>query len=278
MSDDIPEVLSRPPLASQAVAILLTGIQDGRWRVGDRLPGEPTLAAGLGISRPTLREAIRQLVATGLLEPRHGVGTFVARVPVPHIERGIEELYSSRNVIEEAGYKASTGRCSVTVQHASAEVATELGLEVGVNVCEVWRLRLADRAPVIVCDDFFDARILSDLGLSGEAVESEVSGLGSIYRWFEDRVGRPVDQALTRIEPVVASAQEAGLLEVELGSPLLRLRQTHYGKDGGPLLYSVNLHRSDVVRFHVLRKRNWSPIAGAGGDGSSNAGRGRARR
>jgi GntR family transcriptional regulator len=266
MSDNLPQVVSRPPLASQAVAILVADIKRGRWRVGERIPGETSLAAGLGISRPTLREAIRQLVANGLLEPRHGVGTFVARVPAPHIERGIEELYSSHELIQQTGYAPATGRCSVTLEGASAEVATELGLKVGARICQVWRLRLADGAPVISSDDFFDARIASELGLDGEQVANEVSTMGSIYRWFEERVGKPVDQALTHIEPVVATAREAGLLDVKAGEPLLRLRQTHYGKDGTPILYSVNVHRSDLVRFHVVRKRNWKPVEGPHAD------------
>lgn len=258
MSYNLPVVISGPPLASQAVAILLSAIQHGRWRVGERLPGEPKLAADLGISRPTLREAIRQLVANGLLAPRHGVGTFVARVPVTHIDRGIEELYSSQDVIEESGYKPSTGRCSVALKRASTEVAAELGLKPGAEVCHVWRLRLADGAPVIVCADYFDSRMLSGLGISPKGVEREVTGMGSIYRWFDERVGKPVDQALARIEPMVAGPEESALLEVNRGTPLLRLRQSHYGTDGAPLLYSINIHRSEVVRFHVLRKRNRS--------------------
>ena len=258
MSDNLRALTSGLPLTAQAVTVLLSGIEDGRWRVGDRLPSEPKLAADLGISRSTLREAIRQLVAEGLLDARHGIGTFVARVPAPYIDRGIEELFSSRDLIEGAGFEPSTGRCRVTLKRASTEIARELGLTPGERICYVWRLRLADDAPVIVCNDYFDARVLADVGLSPRAVELEVSGRGSIYRWFDGPVGRPVDQALARIEPVVASAEEAALLEVDMGAPLLRLRQTHYGRDGAPLLYSINLHRSEVVRFHVVRRRNWS--------------------
>jgi GntR family transcriptional regulator len=258
MSDNLPVLAAGPPLTARAVTVLLSGIEAGRWRVGDRLPSEPRLAADLGISRSTLREAIRELVADGLLDARHGVGTFVARVPVPYIDRGIEELFSSRDLIEGAGFAPSTGRCAVTTGGASSEVARELGLRTGDRVCHVWRLRLADGAPVIVCNDYFDARILTQVGLEAEAVELEVSGRGSIYRWFDDTVGRPVDQALARIEPVVAGDEEASLLGVEVGTALLRLKQTHYGRDGAPLLYSINLHRSEVVRFHVVRRRNWS--------------------
>jgi len=254
MSDNW-SIAPRPGLASQAVAVLLAGIQHKRWRVGERLPAEPVLAADMGISRPTLREAIRQLVATGLLEARHGVGTFVRRVPAPHIERGIEELYSSYDVIKESGYKASTSHCSATLQRASAEVAQELGLKPGSPVCEVWRMRLANGEPVIICQDYFDARILTTLGVDSDVAAREILSLGSIYRWFSERVGKTVDQALAKIEPIVAGKEESQVLRVPAGTPLLRLRQTHFGTDGNALLYAINTHRSDMVRFHVVRRR-----------------------
>jgi len=257
MSDNLA-IAPRPGLASQAVAVLLRGIQHSRWRVGERLPAEPALAADLGISRPTLREAIRQLVAAGLLEARHGVGTFVARVPAPHIDRGIEELYSSHDVIKESGYKASTSRCSATLKQASEDIAKELGLKPRSEVCEVWRLRLADREPVIICQDYFDARTLTEMGLSCDVAAREILDLGSIYRWFSERVGKTVDQALARIEPIAAGEDESRVLRVPIGAPLLRLRQTHFGTDGIPMLYAINTHRSDMVRFHVVRRRTVS--------------------
>src|SRR5207247_11337152 len=78
---------------------------------------------------------------------------------------------------------------------------------------------------------------------------------GSLYEWLEWDIGRPIDTALTRIEPVVATASTARSLDVEPGAALLRLRQTHYGMDGTEILYSDNLHNSNVMHFHVVRRR-----------------------
>jgi DNA-binding GntR family transcriptional regulator len=60
---------------------------------------------------------------------------------------------------------------------------------------------------------------------------------------------------MARIEPVVATTSTALSLDVEPGTALLRLRQTHYGMDGAEILYSDNLHNSNVMHFHVVRRR-----------------------
>jgi DNA-binding GntR family transcriptional regulator len=78
---------------------------------------------------------------------------------------------------------------------------------------------------------------------------------GSLYQWLEVDIGRPIDTAMARIEPVVATASTARSLDVEPGAALLRLRQTHYGMDGAEILYSDNLHNSKVMHFHVVRRR-----------------------
>ncbi|MGY4709022.1 FadR/GntR family transcriptional regulator [Mycolicibacterium sp. CBM1] len=79
MVSPVPQV-QRHPLAAQAAQLLLTRIRAGEWPLGQRLPGETTLAAQLGVGRSTLREAIRELAGRGVLESRQGAGVFVTAV------------------------------------------------------------------------------------------------------------------------------------------------------------------------------------------------------
>lgn len=74
--------VQRQPLAAQAAQLLLTRIRDGEWSLGQRLPGETTLAAQLGVGRSTLREAIRELAGRGVLDSRQGAGVFVTALDV----------------------------------------------------------------------------------------------------------------------------------------------------------------------------------------------------
>lgn len=252
---DLARTAPREPLAAQAAATIRRAVLDGHWRVGARLPSEPQLALELGISRATLREALRMLVTDDLLDRRHGVGTFVVRVPTPTIERGIDELFSLGEAIEGLGYEPSVGEHEIKVMPASDLVAAELQLAVGQPVCHLARVRMADSRPVIVCDDFFATDLLAEAGLTPSTAVAEVVERGSLYAWFEERLGIAIDWALTHIEPVAADASESKTLGVRQGEALIRLRQTHYAVDGRPVLYSENVHNSDVIRFHVQRRR-----------------------
>src|SRR5437660_4520780 len=108
----------RAPLVSQAAAAIRTRIKTGRWQLGEQLPSEPQLATELGISRGTLRESVRLLISDGLINRKHGVGTFVARVPPPSIDRGIDELFGAADAIAQLGYMPTTGACRVELVHA----------------------------------------------------------------------------------------------------------------------------------------------------------------
>ena len=230
-------------------------IVEGRWRVGHRLPAEPQLAADLGVSRGTLRDSIRLLISDGLVDRRHGSGTYVLRVPAPTIERGIEELFSLSEAIEDLGYTASTGQWSMAIVPAAGRAAEELRLAADHPVCSLTRIRLADARPVIVSQDMFSASLLDEASVPSDAVGPEVAMRRSLYGWFEDRLGLTIDSALARIEPVVATTAQAAQLGLTPSSPLLQLAQIHFLADGRPVLYSENLHNSQVFHFHVRRQR-----------------------
>ena len=246
----------RAPLVAQTAAAIRARIEAGRWHVGEQLPAEPQLATELGISRGTLRESVRMLISNGLLDRRHGVGTFVARVPRPSIDRGIDELFGATDAIAQMGYRPALGACSVELVAAPDVVARELRLRRRTEVCFIERVRLADNRPVVLCHDYFDAMLLRRHDIGVDQVEQQILARGgSLYTWLEHDLGRRIDTAMSRIEPVLATLETAAKLEVEPGAALLRLRQTHFGPDGAEILYSDNLHNSDLMHFHVVRRR-----------------------
>ncbi len=255
MSDGALALPSRRFLVPEAAGSIRQGIDAGLWPVGTKLPGEPELAEDLGVSRATLREAVRLLISERLLARRPGVGTFVVRVPPTTIERGIDELFSLQEAIERLGHTASIGRCEVALMPAPGHVAAELAMRQTNSVYRVRRVRLADGQPVILCDDYFDPGRLSSTSVGLDEVASEIAALGSIYRWLESRIGLPIDSALAHVEAVSASEVEAEALALAPGTALIRLRQQHFTADGQPILYSVNLHNGDFMHFHVLRRR-----------------------
>jgi GntR family transcriptional regulator, transcriptional repressor for pyruvate dehydrogenase complex len=107
---DAFQALDRRSLAHDAAEHLRELIGSGALQPGDKLPPERALATRLGVSRPTLREAVRGLVIMGLLETRHGAGTYVVRQAPPEgdpltvtidlQDAPIEELFEIRLLLE----------------------------------------------------------------------------------------------------------------------------------------------------------------------------------
>lgn len=246
----------RRDLVPEAAASIRAAIAAGHWPVGTQLPSEPQLATELGVSRATLREGLRLLVSERLLDRRPGVGTFVARVPQASIERGIDELFSLHQTIAGLGHRPSTGPCTITpnVEHAIAR--DELQLASHEPMCEVRRVRLADDRPVILCQDYFSQRLITkDHPLNPNQLSAEIAEAGSLYLWFEERLGTSIDSAMAYIASVNATSEEASALDLAPGTALLRLRQTHFTKEGQPVLYSDSLHSPAFMHFHVRRRR-----------------------
>lgn len=110
----MPQV-RRTPLADQAAELLMDRVRDGEWELGAKLPGETTLAPQLGVGRSTVREAIRQLAAKGVLTTRQGAGVFVTALEVPE---------SWRNVVDRADI-VSVIDARIAIETAAAGLAAD---------------------------------------------------------------------------------------------------------------------------------------------------------
>jgi len=96
---------SPTPLYHQLKAVLLSAIQSGRWKAGEQLPTESELAEMYGVSKITVREALRELAQMRYVRREQGRGTFVART---HLEQGPRELTSFSEEMRRRGYRSSS--------------------------------------------------------------------------------------------------------------------------------------------------------------------------
>src|SRR5919205_2717847 len=117
------------PLYHQAARVLEEAIEDGRLPRGSKLDSELDLADQLGISRPTMRAAIKQLVDKGLVIRRRGIGTTVAPKPV----RRAVALTSLYDDLREAGREPRTRVLALEEAPCPPEIAEHLGLEPGAS-------------------------------------------------------------------------------------------------------------------------------------------------
>ena len=211
-------------------------IHAGRLRPGLRLPPEPELATELGVSRATLREALRGLEEEGLLRRARGAGTFL--VPRPRVANSLDQNFG---VTEDT---------SARLEPVPPEEGRRLFLEPGEEVAVIDRVRTADGRPVVLSRDVLPARLL---GPRPAAVLRRLER-SSIYEVMERQLGVAVHHGVATFAPEAARGEVARRLRVPEGTLLLYLRQVDYDEEGRPALSSHEHHLAEAFEFTVVRR------------------------
>lgn len=233
------------PLYLLVIDKIKQDIENGIIKPGNRLPSEFELAKELGVSRATLREALRILEDENVVIRKHGVGTFVNAKPI--FTSGIEELFSITQMIEKNNQKAGTIFLSTNVQSATKADVKSFLLNESENILRVERIRTADEEPVVYCIDKIPESVLTtDFNFKKD---------GSVFHSLEQQANIHISYAVTDIEPIGYHEKVSPLLHSPPESSLLVLKQIHYDVIDRPVLISINYFRADKFRFQVLRRR-----------------------
>lgn len=229
----------------QVIDRLKSDIDKGVYRENEKLPSEFELSKSLGVSRATLREALRLLEEENVIVRRHGVGTFVN--PKPLFTSGIEHLTSVSTMIEQAGKTPGTIFMSSKEEKATEDDVARFQIDIDDNVLTIERVRTADDEPVVYCVDKVPSNYLPQEFLSNENV--------SIFSALEKSGHVRVSYAITHIHPIGYHEHVSPLLKSSKETALLVLTQEHYDEKDQVVLYSKNYFRADKFSFHVVRKR-----------------------
>jgi DNA-binding GntR family transcriptional regulator len=225
------------PLYFQLSQQLEAAIEHGTLTPGSLLGNEIELAARLGLSRPTVRQAIQSLVDKGLLVRRRGVGTQVVH---SQVKRPLE-LSSLYDDLEAAGQRPATQLLRYDKEEATAEVAAALAVAEGAEVRRVERLRLTHGEPMAFLRNHLPGDLLQ--GETGEELES--TGLYRLMRGL----GVTLHSARQSVGARAATAEEAKLLGEDAGAPLLTMERTTFDDTGRPVEYASHLYRASRYAF-----------------------------
>jgi DNA-binding GntR family transcriptional regulator len=224
------------PLYFQLARQLEQAIEGGALTPGSLLGNEIELAARLGLSRPTVRQAIRSLVDKGLLVRRRGVGTQVVHTGVA---RPLE-LSSLYDDLAAAGLRPGTRVLHNARAPAPPEVTAALGLPEAAQVAVVHRLRMAGGEPVAYLCNYLPGDLLE---LPTEALEA--SGLYALMR----RHGITLHSAQQSVGARAGTDEECDLLGEPAGAALLTVRRISYDDRGRPVEYGAHVYRASRYAF-----------------------------
>ena len=227
------------PLYHQAARLLEEAIEDGRLPRGAKLESELDLAEQLGISRPTMRAAIKQLVDKGLLIRRRGIGTTVAPRPV----RRAVALTSLYDDLKREGREPRTRVLALEEVLCPPDVAEHLGLGPTAPVLRFERLRIAGSDPIALMHNVVPAGLL-ELG----RVDLERTGLYDVFR----ESGITPHVATQQVGARKAGAEEAELLEIEPGDPVLTMNRVAYDTGGRPIEYGSHRYPAESYWFEMM--------------------------
>lgn len=223
------------PLYYQIQQRLLEQIRSGSLKAGQPLPSEQEIAAHMGVSRMTARQALKSLCSQGVAYSQRGKGTFVSRIK---LEKNFRQVMSFSEEMRERGSRPRSKVLEFRRVHPDSQVAEALHLAPGEEVSLLRRVRLADSVPLCVECTHIPVRVCPDLQEKFDPQES-------LYQTFFEHYGIQIDLADEVAEASLASAEEAQLLRIRKKAPVFRFTRTAYLHNGEPVEFVRSVYRGD---------------------------------
>lgn len=240
MSTSMVHRQTREPVYRQICDILAREIYS-HYEAGDALPAEPQLAARFSVNRHTVRRAVDELVRAGLVERRHGRGTFVLE---PAIAYTIGSGTRFTDTLTSLGHATESTVERMLVVDASGGVASRLRISTGEPVCRIDTIRNVDGSPYCLITHFLPYK-------GFEPLLEEYQG-GSLHQYLRSRFGLELRRAESLITSVLPLGDDARLLRMSQSQPLLRVKSVNLDvKTGTPVEYALARWRADRVQLRL---------------------------
>ncbi|MEJ2403643.1 MAG: phosphonate metabolism transcriptional regulator PhnF [Candidatus Thiodiazotropha sp.] len=208
---------------------------------GECLPSEQALAERFGVNRHTIRRAIDDLVHAGIVERRHGIGTFILDSPTDYL---LGKGTRFTEAFEATGRTASNRIVKKLIIPARGGVANRLLLEEKAQVVWIESLRFADDKPICVISHFLPLTVFPDLF-------DEYQG-GSLHEHLFQRYGFRLQRIESIISAQLPQGDDARLLSMAQNNPVLRVKSVNVCEsDGVPMEYALTRFRADRIQLRI---------------------------
>ncbi len=248
MNDVKPQSSSPLPLYVQIKESLRQRIVGGEFVAHQRLPSEAALMQSFGVSRITVRQALRDLHKDGLVFSSQGKGTFVS---MPKAVQDVHRLEGFGEAMERQGYATFARVICTQERQPPEEVRNALQLAENEEVVEVKRVRYLNNKPVSVDMSYFPLTIgrrLFGRDLSGD-----------IFPLLENQLGIALGAADIVLEAAPASREIAQLLDMRAGDSIMRVQRLTHDPKGNPIDFEYLSYRGDAYQYRFRIDRQGVP-------------------
>ena len=227
------------PLHTQMEELIKTHLNDGSWGCGDLIPSENELSREFGVSRMTVRNVITSLVHEGLLFRIPGKGTYVSE---QKIQAKSLSYAGIREQLEKMGYEVSTKLLKAPEEVGTEKLCRIFGLPSKTLFVKLIRLRFIKGIPLSIHTSFVPAVWCPDL------LEKDLENV-QLCHLLNSEYNLQQIRTEETLESVAATAEEAAMLQIKAGHPLLLLTDTIYGEGNRPYEYAKVIFRGDRIKL-----------------------------
>lgn len=248
MNDTILPKVQKHTAVQQVIEYLRNYILTTNNREITKLPSESKLAADMGVSRLTIREALTVLENEGLITRSQGSSTVITTF-ARRLSEGIDYAGELGRFINDCGYEPTVDIISYSWERCSKEDSRNLEIEPGDEILIVKKRFLADGAPAAYCIN----RVPKVFLLDKEIDEKDLGK--SMFDFVEDGCNCELSHDFMEIIPSLVTREVADILKLEEKSPILRVDVIKYSIEGNPVMYNTEYYVDNLIRFTACRTK-----------------------
>jgi len=251
---DSLQPIRQASLTDQVFDILMTRIKDHRYPHDNRLPPENQLAEEFNVSRATVRSALDMLAVNGLIVRRQGIGTFVSRLAL--IANPINQFIDFNDLIGNNNFTPGFRHINSEIINLDEDIAVQLSVNPGTEAMKVEKVFTADGKPIIYCVNYIPKWIFENK-ISNHEVE--IPSLTEPYfSFFENTCNQHIEYYRASIHPEIY--RDCPLPDIlafdDPYTPVLVIEEIGYNDQEEPVIFEIEYHPGNVMRFELIRYRN----------------------
>jgi GntR family transcriptional regulator len=241
--------IRRKALYLEVIDLFMERITQGKYPPGSRLPSEEQLAREFGVSRVSLREALRVLAQDGVIVRRHGNGTFIHDQKTTPVQ-DLSTILSISTMFARAGLEHQLVKADRRKIPANQRVAEKLQMKTGEKVWEIERVRAIGGKPAMYSLDYFPAALVPPGG------EERIKDyLFSTYYFLSEVGNQKIDQGNCSLKPLLADRKLQRIMKWPRNTPVMYIETVDLNPERKPISYAREYYDADYFDFQVNRRR-----------------------